>query len=62
MEAIVGGSHRKSYWKAVKLGAALGEVEESRGKMNGKFLRVQGYLKQFSRHRAFKEEMRAYEM
>ena len=62
VEAIVGGSHRKSYWKAVKLGAALGEVEESRGKMNGKFLRVQGYLKQFSRHRAFKEEMRAYEM
>ncbi len=60
VEAIVGGNHKKSYWKAAKLGAALGEVEESRGKINGKFLRVQGYLKQFPRHRAFKEEMRAY--
>ena len=62
VEAIVGGSHRKSYWKAAKLGAALGEVEESQGKMNGKYLRIQGYLKQFPRHRAFKEEIGAYNM
>lgn len=62
VESIVGGSHRKSYWKAAKLGAALGEVEESQGKMNGKYLRIQGYLKQFPRHRAFKEEIGAYNM
>ena len=57
VEAIVGGNHRKSYWKAAKLGAALGEVEESLGKKNGKSLRIQKYQKQFSRHRAFKEEI-----
>lgn len=60
VQAIVGGTHRGSYWKAAKLGSALGEVEESLGKANGKSIRVQKYLKQFPRHRAFKEEMEKY--
>ena len=60
VEAIVGGNHRGSYFKAAMPGVALGEVEESLGKENGKAERVEKYLKQFSRHSAFKKEMRSY--
>ena len=60
VEAIVGGSHRGSYYKAARLGAALGEVEESMGKTHGKAERVSKYLAEFPRHRAFKQEMKAY--
>lgn len=60
VEAIVGGSHRGSYYKAVRLGAALGEVEESMGKAHGKAERVSKYLAEFPRNRAFKQEMKAY--
>ena len=59
VEAIVGGSHRGSYYKAARLGAALGEVEESMGKARGKAERVSKYLAEFPRHRAFKQEMKA---
>ena len=60
VEAIVGGSHRGSYYKAARLGAALGEIEESMGKARGKAERVSKYLAEFPRHRAFKQEMKAY--
>ena len=60
VEAIVGGGHRGSYCKAARLGAALGEVEESMGKRNGKEKRVSKYLAEFPRHRAFKQEIKAY--
>ena len=60
VEAIVGGDHRGSYSKAARLGAALGEVEESMGKARGKEKRVSKYLAEFPRHRAFKQEMQAY--
>ena len=60
VEAIVGGGHRGSYSKAARLGAALGEVEESMGKARGKEKRVSKYLAEFPRHRAFKQEMQAY--
>ena len=42
------------------LGAALGEIEESMGKARGKAERVSKYLAEFPRHRAFKQEMKAY--
>lgn len=58
--AIVGGSHRGSYYKAARLGAALGEVEESMGKDHGKAERMNKYLAEFPRHSAFKREMREY--
>ena len=54
------GSHRGSYFKAAMLGAALGEVEESLGKENGKAERMEKYLRQFPRHSAFKKEMKCY--
>lgn len=60
VEAIVGGSHRGSYFKAARLAAALGEVEESLGKADGKTVRMEKYLAQFPRHRSFKQEMKNY--
>lgn len=58
--AIVSGGHRGSYYKAAKLGAALGEVEESLGVLRGKACRTDKYLNQFPRHRAFKAEMKEF--
>lgn len=60
VEAIVGGGHRGSYNKAARLGMALGEVEESMGKVRGKEKRASKYLAKFPRHRAFKQEIQAY--
>ena len=59
-EAIVGGNHRGSYYKAARLGMALGEVEESMGRARSKAERVSKYLAAFPRHRAFKQEMQKY--
>lgn len=58
--AIVSGGHRNSYYKAARLGAALGEAEESMGILRAKERRIHKYFEQFPRHRAFKEEMKAY--
>lgn len=58
--AIVSGGHRGSYYQAAKLGAALGEVEESMGKSQGKAYRIHLYLNQFPRHSAFKREMKEF--
>lgn len=60
VNAIVSGGHRASYYKAARLGAALGEVEETLGVPDGKAKRIQGYFQQFPRHRAFKQEMEKY--
>lgn len=60
VEAIVSGGHRGSYNKAARLAAALGEAEESCGILQGKTRRIQKYLAQFPRHRAFKSEMQEY--
>ena len=60
VQAIVGGYHRGSYFKAAMLGVALGEVEQSLGRVNGKVERVEKYLRQFPRHSAFKKEMMGY--
>lgn len=58
--AIVSGGHRKSYYKAAELGAALGEAEEAQGISQAKERRIRKYFEQFPRHRAFKDEMKAY--
>lgn len=60
VKAIVSGKHRGSYDGAAVLAAALGEVEESIGIANGKESRIQMYLNQFPKHRAFKDEMKKY--
>lgn len=55
-EGIVGGSFRKSYYKAAVLIATLGETLESNGMINGRTIMIEHYRKAHSRKRAFKEE------
>lgn len=55
-EAVVGGGHRKSYYKAAILIAAFGEVLESNGKPHGRIAVIEHYKKMYSRKRAFRAE------
>jgi len=55
-EAVVGGGHRKSYYKAAVLIAALGEALESNGKPHGRMALIEYYKKMYSRKRAFRAE------
>lgn len=55
-EAVVGGSHRKSYYKAAILIAALGEALESNGKPHGRMAMIEHYKKIYSRRSAFRAE------
>ena len=50
------GGHRKSYYKAAALIAALGETMESNGKLHGRMVLIEHYKKMHSRKRAFKTE------
>ncbi|HZX20988.1 MAG TPA: hypothetical protein VFF25_01225, partial [Clostridia bacterium] len=56
-EAVVGGGHRKSYYKAAILVVSLGEILESNGMINGRSLTVEHCRKAHSRKRAFKAEI-----
>lgn len=55
-EAVVGGSHRKSYYKAAVLITALGETLESRGNFKARDSLIEHYKKMHFRKRAFKAE------
>jgi hypothetical protein len=55
-EAVVGGGHRKSYYKAAVLIAALGEALESNGKLHGRMALIEYYKKMYSRKSAFRAE------
>ncbi|WP_245280957.1 hypothetical protein [Desulfitobacterium hafniense] len=55
-EAVVGGGHRKSYYKAAALVAFLGETLESNGMANGRRILIEHYTKMHPRKRAFKGE------
>ncbi len=56
-EHVVGGGHRKSYYKAAELIVVLGAIKEERGEINGMQNLVNYYKKQHSRKRAFREEI-----
>ncbi|RQD67627.1 MAG: hypothetical protein D5S00_10070 [Tindallia sp. MSAO_Bac2] len=56
VEAVVGGKHRQSYYKAAALITALGEALESNGMLNGRKTLIEHYIKLHSRKRAFKAE------
>lgn len=58
-DAVVGGGHRKSYFKAARLIAALGELMESRGERGAKSRLMDYYMMKHSRKTAFKADMRA---
>ena len=55
-EVVVGGNHRKSYYKAAVLITALGETLESNGELHGRMVTIEHYKKMHPRKRAFKEE------
>lgn len=56
-EHIVGGGHRKSYYKAAELIVVLGAIKEERGEINGMQNLINYYKKQHFRKRAFREEI-----
>lgn len=58
VDGIVEGNHRKYYRECAEHIAALGEVQESRGVMNGKQNLMIEYKQCYSRRRAFHEELR----
>lgn len=55
-EAVVGGGHRKSYYKAAILIVALGETLESNGKFHGRMALIEYYKKMYSQKSAFRAE------
>jgi len=59
VEAIVGGSKRKSYYKAAILVVALGEVLETNN-IQSKEAFVNKYHKQYVRRSAFRKELKKY--
>jgi hypothetical protein len=56
VEAIVGGTHRKSYHKAAAIIVTLGEMLESNGELYARRDIIEHYKKIHSRKRAFKAE------
>ncbi len=54
----MGGKHRKSYWKAAQLIAAVAETEWSNGRMSSGQALIEKYKKKYSRHSAFKTELK----
>ena len=62
VKAIVSGQHRDHYGSAAALAAALGEVKESRGEVNGKQKALLEYKGLYSRRSAFHRELRAMGM
>lgn len=56
-EIIVGGTHRKSYYKCANLIVVLGEILENKGRINSVNELVDHYIKIHSRKRAFKTEI-----
>lgn len=59
-EAVVGGNHRKSYYKAASLITAIGETLESNGKVHGRMVTIEHYKKMHPRKRAFKAEFEQF--
>ena len=57
VEAVVGGSHRHSYYKAAVLIIVMGEVLEEAGEENAVDRLIAKYTKLHSRKRAFRAEI-----
>lgn len=62
VEGIMGANRRNYYGECAALIAALGEVKESRGELNGKEKLMEAYKDAYSRRRAFHEELRRFGM
>ena len=59
-EGIMENNRRNYYGECASYIAAIGEVEESRGKENAKERLMEYYKKKYSRRRAFHQELRNY--
>ncbi len=57
-DAVMAGSKRNYYGECASFIAALGEVEESRGRRDGKQILMQAYRDLYSRRTAFHSELR----
>ena len=62
VDAIITGDRRKYYAECASFVAALGEVEESRGKRNAKQILMSNYRNRYPRRRAFISELVFYGM
>ena len=62
VEGIMDGNHRNYYGECAAYVAALGEVKESRGEVNGKQKALLEYKGLYSRRSAFHRELRAMGM
>ena len=62
VEGIMGANRRNYYGECAAFIAALGEVKESRGELNGKEKLMEAYKDAYSRRRAFHEELRRFGM
>lgn len=62
VKGIMEGNHRNYYGECAGYIAALGEVEESRGMLNGKQAVMLEYKTLYSRRSAFHSELRAFGM
>lgn len=62
VEGIMKGNYRRCYRECAEYVAALGEVKESRGEMNGKAYFMESYRAAYSRRTAFHGELRAMGM
>ena len=62
VDGIMQANHRKYYGECAAFIAALGEVTESRGEMNGKANLMEDYRAAYSRRTAFHKELRAFGM
>ena len=58
VDGIMEGNHRNYYFECAEYIAALGEVLESRGLLNGKQLLMLEYKQNYSRRSAFHKELR----
>ena len=61
-DAVMNGSKRNYYGECASFIAALGEVEESRGRKDGKQIILEEYRFLYSRRTAFHSELRSYGM
>lgn len=59
VDGIMEGNHRNYYHECAEYIAALGEVLESRGVINGKQILLLEYKQNYSRRSAFHRELRA---
>lgn len=60
VEGIMASNHRKYYAECAAFIAAMGEVKESRGEIEGKQKYMEFYRNKYSRRSAYKNKLQQY--